>query len=101
MKPLYYLTPSLDTADVEKFDKRAIAARSADGTMLGLCIGLSIYLCIAIPMLVNQISPSIIHTLCISLLSSSAILGLVIGALLGWYREKRRLLRFHDKIAKG
>jgi hypothetical protein len=97
MKPLYYLTPSLDTADVEKFDKRAIAARSADGTMLGLCIGLSAYICLAIPMLVNQVPPATIHTLCIWLLSGSAILGALSGAYLGWHRENRRLRRFHIK----
>jgi hypothetical protein len=101
MKHPYFFPSALNTAEAEQFDKRAIADRSADGTILGFCIGLSIYICIAIPMLVNQVSPIIIHMLCVSLLSGSAILGAFIGALLGWHLENGRLRRSHNKIDQG
>jgi hypothetical protein len=101
MKRFYYLNPSFGNAKTGQFDKRAIAARSADGAIIGTCIGIATYICIAIPMLVYQVSPPIIHLLCISLYSCSIILGALAGALLGWYREDQRLRRFHNKMVPG
>jgi len=101
MKRFYYLNPSFGNAETGQFDKRAIVARSADGAIIGTCIGIATYICIAIPMLVYQVPPSIIHILCISLYSGSAILGALAGTLLGWYRENRRLRCFHNRMAQG
>jgi len=97
MNQFYDLISSLHTAKAGQINKRMIAARSVDGAMLGLCIGLSIYICIAIPMLVNQAPPAAIHALYIWLLSGGAIPGALGGAYLGWHRENQRLRRFHQK----